>query len=152
MMFFKKRKDGGAELNVTGYWLIECKSLFSIALLHFSEGSREAYHSHAFNAFSVILKGMLLEKFLDGRERILLPFWKFNESHSGEKVYLPFVTRRNDFHKVYGCETDTWALTFRGPWAKDWQEYLPAQEKFVTLTNGRKIVIETDDNVYKIKR
>lgn len=41
MKLFKKMKDGGKESTVTGYWLIECKSLFSIVLLKFEGDSRE---------------------------------------------------------------------------------------------------------------
>ena len=35
-------KDGGPESNVTGYWLVESKRFFSIVLLKFDKGSREA--------------------------------------------------------------------------------------------------------------
>lgn len=52
MRLLFKGKDGGPESNVTGYWLIEAKGLFSFVLLRFDKGSREAYHSHAFNAWS----------------------------------------------------------------------------------------------------
>jgi hypothetical protein len=142
MKLFYKGKDGGSESNVTGYWLIEHKNLFSIALLRFDKGSREAFHSHAFNCFSIILNGKLLEEFLDGRTRTLLPFWKAFFWTWAPKVFWPFVTKKTDFHKVHGLADKTWVLTFRGPWEKNWQEYLPKQDKFVTLTNGRKIVEE----------
>ena len=49
MKLFKYMKDGGPESTVWGYFLIEIKSLFTIVLLHFKNGSREAYHNHAFN-------------------------------------------------------------------------------------------------------
>lgn len=62
MKLFFKSKDGGPKSNVTGYWLIECKTLFSIVLLRFSEGTRESYHNHAFNAVSWVLSGALYEK------------------------------------------------------------------------------------------
>ena len=50
MRLFFKSKDGGPDSSVTGYWLIESKKLFSIVLLKFDGRSREAYHTHAFNA------------------------------------------------------------------------------------------------------
>ena len=40
-------------------------AIFSIALLKFEGISREAYHTHAFGAISWLLKGMLVEEFLD---------------------------------------------------------------------------------------
>ena len=66
MKLFHKAKDGGNESNVTGYWLIESKRFFSIVLLCFNKGSREAFHSHAFNALSWIIKGELEEHVKQG--------------------------------------------------------------------------------------
>lgn len=128
MKFLTKRKDGGAESTVTGYWLVEIKWLFSICLLRFDGASREAFHTHAFNCFSWVLRGGLLETFLDGRVRYHPASW------------LPFVTRRTDFHKVDSGSGTTWVLSFRGPWARRWKEYLPHSEEIVTLTHGRKVI------------
>jgi hypothetical protein len=125
-LFFKS-KDGGPESNVTGYWLIESKSLFSIVLLRFSGGTREAYHNHAFNAVSWILSGCLFEEHLINHYMIpLFPSIK------------PIYTSRDCFHKVHGMAKVSWALSFRGPWKKYWNEY--TKTGFTTLTNGRKIV------------
>ena len=65
MRFLKRMPDGGPERSVTGFWLIECKSLFSICILRFNGPSRDAYHSHAFNAISWLLRGCLFELLLD---------------------------------------------------------------------------------------
>lgn len=127
MKFLKYMRDGGPESKVTGFWLLEIKSLFSIALLHFENGSREAYHSHAFNSRSWVLKGKLNENMLDGTVNVYAPGLK------------SVRTLRTDFHKVVS-EGDTWVLTFRGPWAKTWKEYIPETQRFQTLTHGRKIV------------
>lgn len=45
MNIFYKSKDGGQESTVIGYWLIECKQLFSIVLLKFEGPSRKAFHT-----------------------------------------------------------------------------------------------------------
>lgn len=127
MKFFKRMKDGGPESKVVGYFLAEVKSLFSVVLLHFSSGSREAYHSHAFNSLSWVLKGGLLELEKDGYLTYYGPSLK------------PIWTPRSRFHKVFGCGS-TWVLSFRGPWTKYWLEYLPDIEKTVALTHGRKVV------------
>ena len=128
MKLFARRKDGGGESTVTGYWLIEVKSLFSICLLRFDGASREAFHNHAFNCFSWVLKGELIENFLDGRERQHPASWR------------PFVTRRTDFHKVSSVQGSTWVLSFRGPWASRWREWRPLEGRLVTLTHGRREV------------
>ena len=57
VLLFHTGKDGGPESKVDGYWLFRHKRLFTVALLRFSKGSREAYHSHAFNAVSWVLTG-----------------------------------------------------------------------------------------------
>jgi len=125
MKLFCKNKDGGPESNVTGYWLIEIKSLFSIALLKFEHGTRDAFHNHAFNCVSWVLKGFLVEFHLDGHIQSYHP------------SIIPVITKRETFHKVFSHGT-TWVLTFRGPWSKTWKENVHGEE--ITLTNGRKIV------------
>lgn len=124
MRLFSKAPDGGANSGVTGHYLIEIKSLFSIVLLKFSKGSREAYHSHAFNAVTYWLKGAVIEWHRDGATKVFVGGqWKF--------------TGRDTFHKVEAI-FDTWAISFRGPWVKTWQE--DRQGQLVTLTYGRHLV------------
>lgn len=123
MKLFFKSKDGGPDSNVTGYWLIEWKAGFSIVLLRFSQGSREVFHSHAFNAVSWILRGLLYETIRFNSSRFLFPRLK------------PYYTSRDTAHRVYGINNSTWALSFRGPWSKTWKEYTDDSE--VTLAHGR---------------
>lgn len=137
MKFLFKGKDGGPESNVTGYWLIEAKGLFSIVLLRFDEGSREAFHNHAFNAVSWVLKGWLDEHVLG------IGKWLGGRSEHTVKMtpsFKPVFTGRARMHKVYGMAHRTWVLSFRGPWADEWKEFLPKVKQFVTLTHGRKVV------------
>lgn len=123
-------KDGGKDSTVWGFWLVEWKRLFSVALLCFENGSRDAYHSHAFNSVSVVLKGELEEdvRFEDG---------KGFTQHYGTGCIVR--TPRACMHKVTS-RGRTWVLTFRGPWAKTWREWLPNEDRFVTLASGRREV------------
>jgi len=121
---FHKAPDGGAASGVTGYFIVEIKSLFSIVLLHFSPGSREAYHSHAFNAVTIWVWGRVKEHLLSGETL----GWK-----AGRIKYTP----RDNFHKVEAL-THAWALCFRGPWVDYWQESRSGQ--LVILTHGRQEV------------
>lgn len=120
--FLTIRPDGGKDSGVTAYFLIEWKSLFSIGLLSFSKGSREAFHNHAFDAITFWLKGRVKEEHLDGSVKYFSGF-----------SLKPKLTKRNCYHKIIGL-TKTWALTFRGPWKDEWNEY---KEKEITLTHGR---------------
>jgi quercetin dioxygenase-like cupin family protein len=124
--FFEKRKDGGDQSHVTVYFLCAIKPLFSIGLLHFADGTREAFHSHAFNAITLLLKGNFREEYLSG---------KMVNYTAGDIKFTP----RSRFHKVRSFG-NTWALTFRGPWSNTWKEYLSEQKQFVTLTHGRNVV------------
>lgn len=127
MKIFAVRKDGGSESTVTGYWLIEFKSLFSIALLRFDNGSRDSFHSHAFNSISWLLSGRLNEQHTTGTVDFYQPGMK------------PIVTRRSTFHRVFSAGR-SWVLTVRGPWAKTWREHDPVNGIDTVLASGREIV------------
>ena len=136
MKFLKYMKDGGEESRVWGFYFVEMKGLFSIALLKFEDGSRDAYHDHAFSAISWILKGRLEESRRSGenvKESVFTP------------SIVPIITTRDNMHKVVS-RGRTWALTFRGPWKDTWGEYLPSLKKYRTLTHGRKVVGERPEN------
>lgn len=124
--FFYKKFDGGRDSGVTGYFLLEWKAVFSIGLLHFKPGSREAFHTHAFNAITFWLKGSVTEHQILGMKKDFKPSFK------------PKYTKRTNCHRVL-AHTDAWALTFRGPWQDVWWEYR-REGKFVGLTHGRKEV------------
>jgi hypothetical protein len=127
MRVFKKSYDGGAGSGVTGYWLIEAKCLFSVVLIHFRPSTREAFHSHAFHAVTLWLKGRVREHHVWGEAK---------EFHAGQLKLTP----RSCFHKVEVLE-DAWALSIRGPWSDHWYEWLG--DKFVTLTHSRKVISES---------
>lgn len=128
-MWLWNKKDGGPESRVK-CWGFESKKFFSIMLLRFGEGSREAYHTHAFNSWSWILRGGLLE---DEKHCLLL-------KHSFS--FKPIITKRKTFHKVSGIGKATWLITFRGPWNMRWHEL--NQHGLQTLTHGR-IVLNNQD-------
>lgn len=132
MRLFFKRVDGGADSNVMGYWLIEWKSLFSIALLRFSEGSRENFHNHAFHSISWVLYGWIVEERFN-KDNMLCSYENFFPS------FKPVITTRDNMHRVHGKTPSTWVLTFRGPWSKTWKERTPEGQQ-ITLTHGREQV------------
>ena len=129
MKFWSTSKDGGPYSTVDAYWLIECKRLFSVALLRFADGSRDAFHSHAFDSLSWLLSGNVEEEHLVGATVEHRPSLR------------PLVTRRSTFHRVVSRGT-SWVLTFRGPWAKTWTEYDPQQSQVTVLTHGRRALYQ----------
>lgn len=129
MRLFQKVKDGGDKSTVDAYFLIELKGLFSIALLKFNKGSRENYHNHAFNALTFFLCGEAYEY------KVNRPRWRY-------KRFRFKYTPRDNMHKVYAY-SNSWAITFRGPWKDTWKEFNPMTLETTTLTHGRRIVDDT---------
>lgn len=118
-------KTPGMVQGSSEYVLIEIKSLFSIILTHLAPYGETAYHSHAFNAFTIFLKGTAME-FKQNQWRIK------TFPHDGRFKF----TRRSDCHMLETGGTGAWFLTFRGPWRDTWQEV--QNGKVITLTHGRK--------------
>lgn len=130
MKFLWNVKDGGPESKVW-CWGLESKRFGSVLLMLFKEGSREAYHTHAFNAISWILSGALVEQHIDDNFDLrLASFW-------------PVRTRRQTYHKVTGLRDRTWVLSFRGPWVARWSEYVSATRQSLLLTHGRVVIAAT---------
>ena len=126
--FFYKKYDGGKDSGVVGYFLLEWKPVCSIGLLRFSEGSRENYHSHAFNAITWWLSGEVEEETYRGIYKVYSPSLK------------PKITKRSKVHRVKGINK-TWAFTIRGPWMDEWFE-VDSNDNLIKLTHGRKILNE----------
>lgn len=129
---FYTKPDGGNDSGVTAYFLIEWKILFSIGILKFNEGSREAYHSHAFNALTWWICGMATESRLV-EEHVWMRYSWTNYKRS----WKPKHTTRDNLHKVV-AHTKSWAFTIRGPWEDTWYEYKNGEK--ITLTHRRKVI------------
>lgn len=125
MRFMQKAKDGGHKSPVDAYFLFESKSFGSVALLKFHQGGREAFHTHAFNAYTWFLCGDLIEEDYDG------------STHRYHRSLSPKRTPREKNHRVRALRT-SWCFTIRGPWSETWTEH---QGEVRTLFGwGRKVL------------
>jgi len=127
MKLFSKCKDGGKESPVDAYFLIECKGLFSVALLKFNKGGREAYHTHAFDAYTWFLKGDLVEEDVSG------------EHYTYKRSIFPKLTLKSKNHRVKAL-SDSWCFTVRGKWDKQWTEYNETDNTSAIFSWGRRVV------------
>ena len=134
MKLFTKCKDGGKDSPVDAYVLIEIKGLFSIMFLKFNKGRREAYHTHAFNAWTWFIKGSMVEQRID--TTVISSSTRKNRY---KRSWLPKVTLRDNLHRVVAHQT-SWCFTLRGAWDDTWTEYLDETKEYLTLTHGRKVV------------
>lgn len=82
MKAFTRSKDGGTHSPVDAFVLLEIKSLFSIILLRFNQGGREAFHTHAFHAISWFICGDAIETDIDG------------STYRYKRSIIPKITRR----------------------------------------------------------
>lgn len=117
------RKDGGPESHVTAYGF-EWKAVGSVLVLRFAPGSRDAYHSHAFDAVSWVLGPGWLHEHATG----------FGEHWYARDGY-PIHTPRERHHRVESRGV-TWVLSLRGPWCDTWVDH-PIGAEPRTLTHGR---------------
>lgn len=130
MKFHWGSNDGGPESHVRMYGL-ESKEHGSLLVLKFLDGSREAYHSHAFSAVSWLLSGFLVEE-VSYRDQM-----PFDECY--EPSIKPIVTPRERFHKVSSMGT-SWVLSLRSAWVPFWVDRDLKTGRQVVLTHGRKVV------------
>ena len=126
MNILSRRKDGGIKSPVDAYFLFEFKSLGSIALLKFNKGGREEFHNHAFNAWTWFLGGRLLEEDVSGKAYQYRTGWK------------PKFTPKNKNHRVIALE-DSYCLTIRGRWDREWTEYSREHDTTTVFSWGRKV-------------
>lgn len=123
MCFMWNKKDGGPYLRAYMYGF-ESKRLGSLLLLRFENGSREAYHSHAFDAISWLLRGTLIERLIGGHAVV-------------HRSVCRIDTSRETCHKVTSIGR-SWVLSLRGRWSDTWTEYVDGQE--IVLTHGREVI------------
>ena len=130
MKILSKAKDGGPDSNVTGFFIVEIKSLFSIVLLRFEGESRANFHSHPFNMWTWLISGTMTEIFHGY-------FW----TRVYHRSFKPKLTRRSDVHKV-NSHGVSWAISLRGPWSdhQHWYEHDPKTCEYMTLTHDREEV------------
>jgi hypothetical protein len=143
MRFLSKVKDGGPNSPVDAYVLIEIKSLFSIMFLKFNPGSRETYHSHAFNAWTWFIFGDMWEEKIVSPQNISSggPANACIEIAKYRRSLHPKLTPRSLLHNVIAYTT-SWCFTVRGPWEDQWIEYDIYNSDITTLTHGRKVIKE----------
>lgn len=114
MIFWKRKDINLGEQAVSEITVLEWKRFFSIKLFHFhpTEGKQDRFHTHAFNALSVLLTG-------DYTEEVVSP--------SGEVKSLPRSRKRflwipaDQYHRITksnGCRT----LLITGPWGEEFKE------------------------------
>lgn len=113
IVILKKKWINLGDQNVTEWTLLEYKKWFSIKLFHFhkSDGGQDRFHTHAFGAVSILLRGDYVEEVLEGSQIIS------KNRNSSRLIYIP----RDTYHRITrstGCYT----LLITGPWSGSFKE------------------------------
>lgn len=113
IVFMKKKRIDLGEQSVTELTILEYKKWFSIKLFNFhkSEGVQDRFHTHAFNAYSFLLKGDYTEEVLEDNKIV-----KCLRSRS-KALFIP----KDSYHRITrskGCIT----LLVTGPWGDTFKE------------------------------
>lgn len=113
MVFWKRKKIDLGDQSVTELTILEWKKLFSIKLFHFhkTDGKQDRFHTHAFNALSILLTGDYVEEIVQG---VVIKQAKRSRSRF---LYIP----ENVYHRITksdGCRT----LLLTGPWGDEFKE------------------------------
>ena len=113
IVFMKKKRIDLGEQSVTELTILEYKKWFSIKLFNFhkSEGVQDRFHTHAFNAYSFLLKGDYTEEVLEDNKIV-----KCLRRRS-KVLFIP----KDSYHRITrskGCVT----LLITGPWGETFKE------------------------------
>lgn len=114
MTFWKRKTINLGEQNVTELTVLEWKRFFSIKLFHFNptSGKQDRFHTHAFNALSILLSGDYVEEVITEKRQIVA-------LKRSRKRFL-FIPE-NQYHRITksnGCRT----LLITGPWGNEFKE------------------------------
>ena len=116
--------------NIRRFTVIEIKYLFGIIVNIFNTENQDRFHSHSFQALSLMIKGHYYEEILVA-EKVLTK--KIEKSR-----FIP----RNYIHKITKSTKNCISVTFEGPWQSTWNEYFD-NGRVKTYTWGRKVLFDS---------
>jgi hypothetical protein len=131
MVIWKRKTINLGDQAVTELTILEWKRFFSIKLFNFhkTDGKQDRFHTHAFNAVSILLSGDYVEEIVDELDNIV-PLKRSRKRF----LFIP----ANQYHRITksdGCRT----LLITGPWGEKFKE--------LRLLNSRLNVYEGFTNV-----
>lgn len=113
MTFWKRKTINLGDQKVTELTVLEWKRFFSIKLFNFhpTDGKQDRFHTHAFNAVSILLSGDYVEEVIESRQIVAL------KRSRKRLLFIP----ANQYHRITksnGCRT----LLITGPWGEEFKE------------------------------
>lgn len=117
--------------------VFECKYLFSIYFNVWKTIEHDRFHTHAFSAISIMLRGEYDEERLADDGTVT--------KYTLKAPLVRFISRTNN-HRMLKARGTTWSIALAGPWDKIWTETLVPNGEKRFLSWGRKILFEQGNN------
>ncbi len=116
--------------QIQRFTLFELKNIGGIIINLFNTQTQDRYHSHAFAAWSWMIKGFYFEDvWLNG---------KATTKRISKSRFIP----KDYTHKITYSAPNTISITFEGPWDYQWAEYFD-DGRVKIYTWGRKVLKDT---------
>lgn len=123
--------------NIRRFTIFEIKYLGGIIVNIFNTVGQDRFHSHAFHALSLMLRGHYYEEVIVDGSRI-----------ATKKIEKSRFIPKNYIHKITVSSPNAMSITFEGPWGSTWDEYYDSG-RVKTYTWGRKVLF--DSKYFKAK-
>lgn len=133
MTLFKKKKVALGEGHVIQYTFFEFKRFGGIWFYNWKTIDQMRFHTHAFNAYAILLSGGYSEEIRHSDGSI-------SKNDVENKFKLRYIPREY-CHRICESKKNTWTVVFFGSWAKTWKEYFPIRDEWVTYGWGRKVLL-----------
>lgn len=121
--------------TITRFTIFEIKFLFGIIVNIFNTKEQDRFHTHAFPAISVMLRGWYNEEYLDEDGHV-----HFVWMNAFDVRYIP----RSYNHRIGKSSRNAISVTFMGPWKTYWTETFLNTKKVLSYTWGRERVKKLD--------
>lgn len=117
--------------SIKRFTLFEIKYIGGIIINIFNTENQDRFHSHAFSAFSLMLRGHYYEDVIVENNKIIT-----------KKIVKSRFIPRNYIHKITKSSPNAMSVTFEGPWGGSWNEYYD-NGRVRTYSWGRKVIFDS---------
>lgn len=117
--------------NIRRFTIIEIKHLFGIIVNVFNTSNQDRFHSHAFHAFSWMVRGSYYEDVILENGDVIT-----------KKIQRSRFIPKNYIHKITKSTPNAISVTFEGPWGSTWNEYFD-NGRIKTYTWGRRVLFDS---------
>lgn len=117
--------------NIKRFTIIEFKLIGGIIINIFNTKDQDRFHSHAFNAYSWMIKGYYDEEFIDDCG-----------NHTFQTIIKSRFIPKEYIHKIRESSKNCISVTLEGPWDNKWLEIFD-NGRVKAYNWGRKVIFDS---------